>query len=262
MQERVTSYHGYSQIKSGKETVWKIVLFCVIFAVLLVFVCSFLLPLFFSSNKNKYFSGTKVFYLSLANTKSKNSVDSLKNKVQLVGGAGYVFKDENKFEIIGFVYEKKEVADVILAQVGDEFDSKIIEKKLPEISKKAKRKIKSTLEFFEALKFVYCENFNLLDNVSLFFNGKITTVKMYQSLQKSKLEAETIVKNMKDDYGVKKLNEMKKVFCASLSSVNEILQNMMDEIYRSSNVSVSLKSGMVLFCETHALLRENLNKIK
>lgn len=262
MQERVTSYHYYSRIKSKKETVLRNVLCCVVFVVFLSFVCSFLIDLFSSSNKNKCFSETKVFYISLANTKSKSSVDSLKNKIQSVGGAGYVLTDKNKFEIIGFVYEKKEVANVIMAQVGERFDSKIIEKKLPEISKKAKQKIKSNLEFLEALKFVYCENFDLLDNVSLFFNGKIAIAKMYQLLQKSKLEAEIIEKNMKDDYGLENLNDMKKVFCITLSSVKEILQNMMNEIYRSSNVSVSLKSGIILFCETHALLRENLNKIK
>lgn len=262
MQERVTHYRGYCQVKTGKEVVWKIILFFVVFVSLFAFFCSFLFPLFFSSNKNKCFSGFTFYYISLANTKSLNAVDSLKNKVQSTGGGGYVLKTENQFEIVGFVYEKKEVADLILNQIDQKFDSKLIEKKMPKVSKKAKRKIKSNLEFFEALKFVYCENFNLLDNVSLFFNGKITTVKMYQSLQKSKLETETIVKKMKDDYGVKNLNEMKQVFCIALSSVKEILQNMMDEIYRSSNVSVSLKSGMVLFCETHALLRENLNKIK
>ncbi len=262
MQERVTHYHGYRQVRTGKEVVWKIILFGAVFAVLIVFFCSFLFPLFFSSNRKKCFSGLTFYYVSLANTKSQNVVDSLKNKVQSVGGGGYVLKSENQFEIVGFVYEKKEVASVILSQIDQRFDAKLIEKKMPEISKKAKRRIKSNLEFFEALNFVYCLNFELLDQVSLFFNGKITTAKMFQFLQKSKIDSQEKANNLNHDFDLKAQNEMKKVLCETLSGVEEILKNMMDEIYRSSNVSVSLKSGMILFCETHALLRENLNKIK
>lgn len=260
MQERVTYESFFVKKKSDKNQFWKVVIYASIFLVLFIF----LLVCFvqnFTKNRDDIFSKKTFFYLSLENTTSQNAVSQQKEKVQAVGGAGFVLKSEKTFHVLAYAYEKKAIAEEVASKISSDFDTQIIEKILPKISTKVKRQIKSEVLFLQSFKLVCEKNQKLFENISAHQKGELSVVKMYQFLKKSELEIETLQKSLTAKTFDKNAEKIKNQLVVALENAKSVFQNMSDEIYKSGNLSVSFKSGLILFCELHALLRENLNKI-
>lgn len=260
MQERVTYEAFYIKKKSGKNHVSRAVVFVSVF---LVFVL-FLLVCFvqnFTKKNDDIFSKKTIYYISLENTKNQNSVEQMKKKIQSVGGAGFVLKDENCFHVLAYAYEEKTTAQAISEQLSSEFNVEIIEKTMPKVSRKIKKQIKSELLFMEIFKFVCKENQNLSKNISAHQKGELSNAKMFQILKKTELEIDTLKNNLNTKHFENNAEKIKNQFLISLESAKSVFQSMSEEIYKSGDLSVSFKSGLILFYELNAVLRENLNKI-
>ena len=235
MQETLT-YYKYKNFKSNMKNsnftkIFKVFLitFSIIF-MLIILKQSF-------SYKTNYNKKRTYYLLSLNQTNNIGLVNQTKDAANEYVGESYVFKNNEVYHIIGFVYDNLSDAENFLNVVKKSFvQAKVIKLTQPKIKNKINTKIKENFYLKNAYKF----HINLPD-------------KLLNSLKK-------IEQNDNLSYIYKKLTEIELALSQNLNNLKEINQ---DELCKEIFASISLVNDYIKSCKQNIIVGDNLiNKTK
>lgn len=263
MQERVTYQKFYMPRNERENRVLKLVIFLLLIFLCVLFVCAFIAPFLFKNKNRKVFCEQTFYYVVLEKTKNKNNVEYLKAKVKNSGGAGYVFYDGGEYEIVGFAYKTKFVAEKIVSSVPYGLEAEIVERTVPKIKRKAQSEIVANIELFEAYKFISNVAHDFYDNIILYSKSKISDAEFYRWLEKNKIESENLLEKISNTKSKKSLFKSLSVEVSTmLLMVEKTFENVSNEIYKSGKADSIMKNGFVIMVEMWINMNENINKIR
>ena len=235
------------------------------FVVVIIFICVILITnlIIQNSSHNNYINSRNIFYISLFESENIKEIKNLQSKTRSLGGAGYIYSQNNRNYVLMFACLSKQDAEKIKNKNAEYSESiKIIERSASKIKFSVRRKIISDQYLNEGLKFLYNLGATLFDLSVSFDSGGISQSQVYKDLVKYTLLCQDFLRKY-ESFDDKVTNiDIYKQFITTYKILNEALESCKNEIYRGGETTVYIKYLIISVFEIDIDLRKELNKIK
>ena len=234
-------------------------LFCILFIITIMIT-------YINNNinyKNNYTNSRKIYYLSLFQSANNNQLKNLQSKCKSVGGAGYLYQDHSYTFVLAFGYLNKEDAISVHSKLYTNYDSvKIIERVLPELKSKIKKKVIANADFYEFFKIIFQLEQEYYSVAVDLEKSKINSVQAYNKLVKDKIFLNGNLSALLSKFNDKlQNNTIYSQIITIYQLIIDAVENCKDEIYRGELSSTHIKYLFIALCEYDFEIRNELNKI-
>jgi len=226
----------------------------VVLSIVLVFII-FCFVLF--QGKTSSLNKTERFYLlSLDNLNTKEFAEIKKDEIDEIVGDSYIYKSNNVFYILGFIYKTKEDSDSMLKEVKKKFpNAKIIIKNSYKIKKGVYAKINRDVKLNEIYNYVLSLESSILNILKNIKEGK--EVNVFRTLTKMELSLNNYLSYLsKNDK-----NNIKDALKVSVKVNLEFFNDCKNDLKNGHNVINNLKILYINLVLEQILLKNSLNNL-
>ncbi|MBQ0017534.1 MAG: hypothetical protein KBT30_02760 [Clostridiales bacterium] len=257
------SGYGYIYRKSEKKEFRLPVIFKILFWLVLIF--AIVIGAIFVSGKIKSFVGIndkvifenkEIYLISVGEFQDYNTAYILSENIKKQGGAGYIYKNNNIFNVLTSAYENKNDALSVIENLSNEnIDAEIIALKLQAINSSDEIK-KDELVCFKNSVNAFYETYLKLYELSVGYDQKaLTKLSSFDEIDRIKGSLQSTLSEFSENY----VNSGNAVYVYLKVYLSNLIENLEDLKTKESNFGGEIKNCYIECLMTYKEFRQEIH---